>query len=76
VLDWAERTPGRTWANTGYGANRQSIDFGSSTGGRGKPVSFYIAPYYSPVIMGGRWGMYNSGYPLSISYPQMPTVRF
>ena len=51
VYDWMERTPGRNWINTGYGANVQSVDFGSPSGGRGKPVKMYVQPFSSPPVI-------------------------
>ncbi len=66
-----ERTPGRNWINTGYGANVQSVDFGSPSGGRGKPVKMYVQPFSSPPVIGMRSGCYNGGYPMCIVYPQV-----
>ena len=66
-----ERTPGRNWINTGYGANVQSVDFGSPSGGRGKPVKMYVQPFSSPPVIGMRSGAYNGGYPMCIVYPQV-----
>ena len=65
-----ERTPGRNWINTGYGANVQSVDFGSPSGGRGKPVKMYVQPFSSPPVIGMRSGAYNGGYPMCMVYPQ------
>ena len=59
VYDWMERTPGRNWINTGYGANVQSVDFGSPSGGRGKPVKMYVQPFSSPPVIGMRSGAHN-----------------
>jgi hypothetical protein len=42
-----ERTPGRTWVVTGMGANAESSEMWSSTGGRGK--IFFMSPL-------GFWG--------------------
>jgi hypothetical protein len=70
IYDWMERTPGRNWINTGYGANVQSVDFGSPSGGRGKPVKMYVNPFSSPPVIGMRSGAYNGGYPMCIVYPQ------
>lgn len=70
VYDWMERTPGRNWINTGYGANVQSVDFGSPSGGRGKPVKMFVQPFSSPPVIGMRSGAYNGGYPMCIVYPQ------
>lgn len=36
-----ERTPGRTWVVTGMGANAESCESWSSTGGRGKTMKFF-----------------------------------
>ena len=36
-----ERTPGRTWVVTGMGANAESSEMWSSTGGRGKTMKFF-----------------------------------
>jgi hypothetical protein len=71
VFDWTERSPGRTWVNTGLGANVQSADFGSPTGGRGKPAKFFASTFYSPPIVSFRAGVFQSAYPLlpSSSYP-------
>ncbi len=66
-----EHTPGRNWINTGYGANVQSVDFGSPSGGRGKPVKMYVQPFSSPPVIGMRSGTYNGGYPMCIVYPQV-----
>jgi hypothetical protein len=66
IYDWMERTPGRNWINTGYGANVQSVDFGSPSGGRGKPVKMYVNPFSSPPVIGMRSGAYNGGYPMCI----------
>jgi len=71
VYDWMERTPGRNWINTGYGANVQSVDFGSPSGGRGKPVKMFVQPFSSPPVIGMRSGAYNGGYPMCIVYPQV-----
>ena len=69
VFDWTERTPARTWMTTGMGANAQSQDFGSPTGGRGKPVKFFSSPFYSPPIINMRSGIYQGAYPLVTVYP-------
>lgn len=76
VMDWTEKTPGRTWINTGYGANLQSIDFGSPTGGRGKPVKLYIQPFTSPPIVGSRSGCYQGGFPMNVIHPQIPFANY
>lgn len=69
VFDWTERTPARTWLSTGMGANASSQDFGSPTGGRGKPVKFFSSPFYSPPIINMRSGIYQGAYPLVTVYP-------
>lgn len=69
VFDWTERTPARTWLSTGMGANASSQDFGSPTGGRGKPVKFFSSPFYSPPIINLRSGIYQGAYPLVTVYP-------
>ncbi len=69
VFDWTERTPARTWMSTGMGANASSQDFGSPTGGRGKPVKFFSSPFYSPPIINLRSGIYQGAYPLVTVYP-------
>lgn len=69
VFDWTERTPARTWMTTGMGANASSQDFGSPTGGRGKPVKFFSSPFYSPPIINLRSGIYQGAYPLVTVYP-------
>jgi hypothetical protein len=69
VFDWTERTPARTWMSTGMGANASSQDFGSPTGGRGKPVKFFSSPFYSPPIINLRSGIFQGAYPLVTVYP-------
>lgn len=69
VFDWTERTPARTWMTTGMGANASSQDFGSPTGGRGKPVKFFSSPFYSPPIINLRSGIYQGAYPMVTVYP-------
>jgi hypothetical protein len=69
VMDWSEKTPSRTWKVTGLGANAMSLDFGSPTGGRGKPVAFYSHPYYSPPFISLRMGIYQGAYPLIVTNP-------
>lgn len=69
VFDWTERTPARTWLSTGMGANASSQDFGSPTGGRGKPVKFFSSPFYSPPIINLRSGIFQGAYPLVTVYP-------
>ena len=65
VMDWGERTPGRSWSGNGMGANATSIDPGSATGGRGKPVKFFASPICSPPFSAMRSGIYQPGYPLA-----------
>lgn len=36
-----ERAPGRTWVVTGMGANAESCEMFSSTGGRGKSMKYF-----------------------------------
>lgn len=69
VFDWTERTPARTWMTTGMGANATSQDFGSPTGGRGKPVKFFSSPFYSPPIVNLRSGIFQGAYPMVMAYP-------
>lgn len=69
VFDWTERTPARTWMTTGMGANASSQDFGSPTGGRGKPVKFFSSPFYSPPIISLRSGIFQGAYPMVTVYP-------
>lgn len=74
VMDFAEVTPGRTWFGNGYGANAKTADYGSPTGGRGKPMSFSSEPAMfggsygwgacSPPFSMMRMGAFSSGYPL------------
>lgn len=64
VMDWTERTPGRTWARNSVGANSETFDYGSASGGRGKPVSFFSHSIYSPSLTAYRVGNYQSGYNL------------
>jgi len=69
VLDWAERTPARTWFANGMGANASSMDPGSPTGGRGKPIKFFASPTCSPPMSSMRIGVYQPGFPVSQFYP-------
>jgi hypothetical protein len=69
VMDWSERTPARTWFGNGMGANATSMDPGSPTGGRGKPVKFFASPLVSPSFSSLRMGVYQPGYPLAMYYP-------
>lgn len=73
VLDYDERTPGRTWIVTGMGSNTQSSETGGPTGGRGKPVKFYASPMFMGPMSGFRFGVYQSGSPLSTQYPYFAT---
>lgn len=72
VMDWTERTPAREWRVTGMGANNVAADYGSPTGGRGKPTQFFSSPFYSPPLIGLRFGVYTGAYPLVVTnpYPQ------
>lgn len=65
VLDWQERTPSRTWVVTGMGANSETPNEESGTGGRGKSVKFYGSPMFSGTMYGYRMGIWQSGSPLS-----------
>ena len=71
VYDWTERTAARTWTATGLGANATSWDFGSPTGGRGKPTKFFASPFYSPPLINLRAGLFQGTYPLVVqtAYP-------
>ena len=69
INDWSEKSPARTWFGNGMGANATSVDPGSPTGGRGKPVKFFASPLYSPPFTSLRIGVYQAGYPLAIVYP-------
>ena len=69
VLDWAERTPARTWFANGMGANASSMDPGSPTGGRGKPIKFFASPTCSLPMSSMRIGVYQPGFPVSQFYP-------
>lgn len=69
VFDWTERTPARTWISTGMGANASSQDFGSPTGGRGKPTRYFSSPFYSPPIINLRTGIFQGAYPLLQNSP-------
>jgi hypothetical protein len=64
VMDWQERSPGRTWARNSVGANTESADYGSPVGGRGKPVSYFAHSIYSPSICNFRLGAWQSSYNL------------
>jgi hypothetical protein len=66
VFDWTEKTPSRTWTSTGLGANVTSWDFGSPTGGRGKPTKFFSDPQYSPPMVNLRFGFHPGTYVLPL----------
>lgn len=68
LFDWTERTPARTWMVTGMGANMVSPDWGSPTGGRGKPMRVFSSPFYSPPITNLRTGIYQGAYSLTMVY--------
>jgi hypothetical protein len=74
VFDWEERAPSRTWITTGMGANSQTIDGGSPTGGRGKPVKFYASPLFMGPMSGYRFGIFQSSSPLNTVYPSFSTA--
>jgi len=40
----SEKAPGRTWLVSGMGANTTTPEWSSGTGGRGKPMKFFISP--------------------------------
>jgi hypothetical protein len=65
VRDWTERSPSRGWASTGIGANAKGPDYGSMTGGRGKPLSYFNRAWCSPPIINWRSGVYQGMYPLT-----------
>lgn len=68
VLDYQERTPGRTWIVSGMGANASSPEvYEAGTGGRGKPVEFYSSPFFTGIVTGYRSGVWQSG--STLSYP-------
>lgn len=70
VFDWTEQTPGRNWLGNGMGANSTTVDMGSSTGGRGKPMKFFASPTYSPPFSCLRPGIYQNGFPMAYQpYP-------
>jgi hypothetical protein len=69
VFDWTEKTAGRTWKSSGMGANQSSLDWGSPTGGRGKPMQFFNGPMYSPPILSLRSGVFQGAYPLVVTNP-------
>lgn len=67
LYDDSDNTPGRTWLNSGPGANTYSLTGVSSAGGRGKTVKFY-----SPVVVGNRIGRYF-GPTVLVSWPRVPS---
>jgi len=67
LYDDSDATPGRTWLNSGPGANTYSMTGVSSAGGRGKTVKFY-----SPVVTGARIGRYF-GPTVLVSWPRVPS---
>jgi hypothetical protein len=69
VFDWTEKTASRLWTNSGMGANESSLDFGSPTGGRGKPTKFFNSPMYSPPLLSLRSGIFQGAYPLVVTNP-------
>lgn len=70
VNDWGERTPSRTWINTGLGANSSSLPF-SSTTGRGKSVKLFV----SPPLISFRTGVYATGALVPIA-PYGPVIPY
>lgn len=71
VMDWTEMTPGRTWFGNGMGTNATSMDIGSATGGRGKPVKYFASPMTSPSFNTMRNGLYQSGIQLTLGFPRL-----
>jgi len=67
LYDDSDNTPGRTWLNSGPGANTYSLTGVSSAGGRSKTVKFY-----SPVVVGNRIGRYF-GPTVLTSWPRVPS---
>ena len=65
VRDWTEKSPSRGWSTTGIGANAKGPDYGSVTGGRGKPTSYFNRVWCSPPIINWRSGIYQGMYPLT-----------
>ena len=49
--------------------NASSMDPGSPTGGRGKPIKFFASPTCSPPMSSMRIGVYQPGFPVSQFYP-------
>jgi hypothetical protein len=67
LYDDSDNTPGRTWLNSGPGANTYSMTGVSSSGGRSKTVKFY-----SPVVVGNRIGRYF-GPTVLVTWPRVPS---
>jgi hypothetical protein len=67
LYDDSDNTPGRTWLNSGPGANTYSMTGVSSAGGRSKTVKFY-----SPVVVGNRIGRYF-GPTVLVTWPRVPS---
>lgn len=67
LYDDSDNTPGRTWLNSGPGANTYSMTGVSSAGGRSKTVKFY-----SPVVVGNRVGRYF-GPTMLVTWPRVPS---
>lgn len=67
LYDDSDNTPGRTWLNSGPGANTYSMTGVSSSGGRSKTVKFY-----SPVVTGSRIGRYF-GPTVLVTWPRVPS---
>lgn len=67
LYDDSDNTPGRTWLNSGPGANTYSMTGVSSSGGRSKTVKFY-----SPVVVGNRMGRYF-GPTVLVTWPRVPS---
>lgn len=67
LYDDSDNTPGRTWLNSGPGANTYSMGGVSSAGGRSKMVKFY-----SPVVVGNRMGRYF-GPTMLVTWPRVPS---
>lgn len=67
LYDDSDNTPGRTWLNSGPGANTYSLTGVSSAGGRSKTVKFY-----SPVVVGNRIGRYF-GPTVLVTWPRVPS---
>lgn len=67
LYDDSDSTPGRTWINSGPGANTYSMTGVSSAGGRGKMVKFF-----SPVVTGCRAGRGIGMGSIGCSFPRFP----